>query len=176
MAANIFVTMLGNLQQLGFFQFLFPFLLILAIAYGVLRASLKEYLPKSAAALISIIMAFFVMNYSGNVGYQIALFFSNLFGMGLVVATGILVVVILLGLLGLGVRELTAEKPAMSTVAFGIAIIFIVFLIFVGALGGMTGIPGLGNISLGSDFWSIIFFVIILVLVLWLLTREKEEE
>jgi hypothetical protein len=174
--ADIFSTMIGNLQSLGFFQFLFPFLLILAIAYGVLRKSLGEYLGKPASGLISIIIAFFVMNYSGNVGAQIATFFSTLFGTGLIVASGILVLVILLGLLGLNIRDVThpEKKLPISTIAFAIAVIFIVFLMFVGAFGGTTGLPGLGAINLGSDFWTIIFFVLILVVVLWFLTREEE--
>ena len=101
-----FFPLLGNLNQLGFFQFLFPFLLVLAIAYGALEFSTggakdKRILPKPAVGLISIIIAFFVMNYSGGVGNSIALFFSQLFGQGMIVAVGILLVLILLGLFGI---------------------------------------------------------------------------
>lgn len=175
---DIFSTMIGNLQSLGFFQFLFPFLLILAISYGTLRYSLKNVLPKSAAGLISIIIAFFVMNYSGQYGIAVANFFTNLFGWGLIVASGILVVVILLGLLGLKIKEdITAkEKAPLSTIAFTVGVIFIGFLIFIGSLGAQLGLPGIGTITLTSDFWTIIFFIFILVVVLWFLGREEEGE
>ena len=76
--ASPFFPLLGNLNNLGFFQFLFPFLLVLAIAYGALEFGLgggkdkdKRIMPRSANALISIIIAFFVMNYSGGVGQNI---------------------------------------------------------------------------------------------------------
>ncbi len=39
---GIFDTMLTSLVQMDFFQVLFPFLLALAIFYGVLRWALKD--------------------------------------------------------------------------------------------------------------------------------------
>lgn len=165
---------LGNMQSLGLYEFIFPFLLILAIAYGILRYSLKDVLPKSAAGLVSIIIAFFVMNYSGTAGYQLSKFFSMLFGGGLIVASGILVVIIILGLLGLKIREITTgEQKKSITWAFVAAVIFIVFLVAVGASGSY--LPWISPITLGSDFWTIIFFVVVLVIVLWVLGREGEK-
>ncbi len=168
------VMILGNMHTLGLFEFIFPFLLILAIAYGVLRYSLKDVLPKSAAGLVSIIIAFFVMNYSGTVGYQLSKFFSTLFGGGLIVASAILMVVIILGLLGLKIGDIvTGEKNKKVTGAFVAAVLFIVFLIAVGASGSY--IPWISPITLTQDFWTIIFFIIILVVVLWVLGREEEK-
>lgn len=165
---------LGNMQSLGLFEFIFPFLLVLAIAYGVLRYSLKEILPKSAAGLVSIVIAFFVMNYSGTAGYQLSKFFSSLFGGGLIVASGILVLVIILGLLGLKIGDITTGKEKKTvTGAFVVAVIFIVFLIAVGASGSY--LPWVMPITLTSDFWTIIFFIIVLVIVLWVLAREGEK-
>ncbi len=164
---------LGNMQTLGLYEFIFPFLLILAIAYGVLRYSLKDILPKSAAGLVSIIIGFFVMNYSGIAGYQLSKFFSTLFGGGLIVASGILVLVIILGLLGLKIGDITTGKGTKTTAAFVVAVLFIIFLIVVGATGSY--IPGIMPITLTQDFWTIIFFVVILVIVLWVLGREEEK-
>ncbi|UCD07217.1 MAG: hypothetical protein JSW41_05330, partial [Candidatus Aenigmatarchaeota archaeon] len=97
--------MLQNMQYMGFFLYLFPFLLALAIFYGVLSWSLGERLPKSARGLVSIIIAFFVMLYSSwNV--WIVTFFAEYFGAGLVLACGILVVAILLGLAGYKIEDL----------------------------------------------------------------------
>lgn len=164
---------LGNMQSLGLFQFVFPFLLVLAIAYGVLTYAAKDIIPKSARGLISIIIAFFVMNYSGSVGMQIATFFSDLFGGMLIVASGILVLIIILGLLGLKISDITGgEKKSKTTAAFVAAVIFIVFLIALGAGAGI--IPGLTSVTLNSEFWTIIFFIVVLVIVLWVLGREGE--
>ena len=163
---------LGNMQSLGLYEFIFPFLLILAISYGVLRYSLKEILPKSAAGLVSIIIGFFVMNYSGTAGYQLSKFFSTLFGGGLIVASGILVLVIILGLLGLKIGNITKGEGTKTTAVFVIAVLFVVFLIVIGATGSY--IPGIMPITITQDFWTIIFFVVILVIVLWVLGREEE--
>lgn len=165
---------LGNMQTLGLYEFIFPFLLILAVAYGVLRYSLKEVLPKSAAGLVSIIIAFFAMNYSGIAGYQLSKFFSNLFGGGMIIASAILVLVVILGLLGLKIGDITTGgKNNKTTGAFVAVVIFIVFLIAVGASGSY--IPSLTPLVLGTDFWTIIFFVVLLVVVLWVLGREEDK-
>ena len=42
----IWDVFLGNLSQMGFFQFLLPFLLVLAIVYGILRFAAKDILDK----------------------------------------------------------------------------------------------------------------------------------
>ena len=92
-----FQQMIQNMVSLGFFQFLFPFLLALAIFYGLLRWALPDQLPNSATGLVSLILAFFVMLFaSANPG--IVEFFKDISGWALIAGTGILFLVILLGL------------------------------------------------------------------------------
>lgn len=168
---STFQVLLGNMQQLGFFDFLFPFLLVLAISYGVLKYALKEVLPNSAIGLISIIAAFFVMNYSGSYGVAVANFFTGLFAGGLMIATGILVIIIIVGLFGIKLSELGKAK---TPTALALVIIFVVFLMFIGLI---PALPGVGPITLTQDFWTIMFFVVILAIVMWALsTGEKAEE
>ena len=64
--AGIFETILGSWTQLGFFQYLFPFLLALAIMYGILKWATGDRLGKSSTALISLILSFFVMLFAGS--------------------------------------------------------------------------------------------------------------
>jgi len=170
--ANPFPIVLGNLNQLGVFQFLFPFLLILAISYGALNFTLggdKKILPKSAISLISIIIAFFVMNYSGGVGSSIAIFFSQIFGQGIVIAVGILLLMILIGLFGITPTELLKkeDKSDAFKIVVGLLAIFI-FLIFAAA----GNLIGLGSFNLSSNYWTGIIFIIILAVVVWALSRE----
>jgi len=166
---------LGNLGQMGFFQFLLPFLLILAVVYGVIRFAAPDKFEKSAASLISIVIAFFFLNYSGNVGLSMATFFTNIFGGGAIVLTGILVVLILLGLLGIkfsGEGGLTSgDKGKWIFSAF---IIFVGFLIFLGA-GGANVLQLPSNILgvAGDDVFTIIFFIIILALAMWWMSRDN---
>ncbi len=170
-----FVPLLGNLNQLGFFQFLFPFLLILALSYGGLEYAVggkKEdrILPKSAVALISMVISFFVLNYSGGVGNSIAIFFSQIFGQGMIVAVGILMVLILLGLLGIKPSELkdpTKKRSGIGTAAIGI-VVLLVFLFIIGSGQNL----GLGGLRLDSQAWTIVLFIVIFVGVLWALGRD----
>jgi len=169
MADGVFGTLVQNMSRLGFFQFLFPFLLALAIVYGLLSWALEKQIPKSARAVISLIIAFFVMLYSSwNV--MIVSFFANLSGMWLVVATGILFIVILLAIVGFNVSKLTEGK--FSKWILVLLIIFIGIVIFFGAGGAwLVNIPGW---TMGSDFWTVLFFIVILAIVLYFLAGEGE--
>ncbi len=170
-----FVPLIGNLNNLGFYQFLFPFLLVLAIAYGVLEFALggekgKRILPKSAVAIVSMVIAFFVVNFSGGVGSGMALFFTQLFGQGMSIAVGILVIIILLGLFGIKPTDLKdkEKKPAMFVAIVGI-IILIGFIMFIGSANTL----GLSGLRLDNNAWTVIIFIIIFIGVMWALGREE---
>lgn len=167
--ADPFTILIQNMRTMGFFQFLFPFLLALAIVYGVLSWSLKAQLPKPARGIISIIVAFFVMLYS-SWNSAIVLFFANVSGYWLIIGSGILFIVILLGLVGVSPEDLLKEKRAKW--ALVLAIIFIGVLIFFGA--GADALINVPDWSGTSEFWTIIFFVVILVVVVWWMGSEKE--
>lgn len=162
-----FQQILQNMMSLGFFQFLFPFLLALAIFYAILHFAAGERIPKSANGLISLILAFFVMLFaSANPG--IVQFLTNLSGAGLVIGVGILFLVILLGLLGFKTESLFEAKGWKWI--FVLVIIIVAIVIFFGA-GAGTLIPG---VTITSDFTTILFFIAILAIVLWFLGREEE--
>lgn len=164
-----FQQMVSNMASLGFFQFLFPFLLALAIFYGLMRWGLPQ-LPNSATGLISLILAFFVMLFaSANPG--IVQFFQNISGTGLIAGTGILFVVILLGLTGFKISDLVGSGRSTGERLLLLLIAVIVIILFFGA-GTSILLP---SVSIGTDFWTIIFFVVILALVLWFLGRESKE-
>jgi len=166
-----FWQLIWSMEEMGFFLFLFPFLLALAIVYGVLRYSLPDAIPKPATALISIIIAFFVMLYS-SFNTMVAQFFMNLSGMGLIAGCGILIIVILLGLMGIKTEDIT--KNSVAKWSFVFTLIFIGIIIFFGAgAGWLIQVP---YWSTTSEFWAAIFFVVILALVMWFFSREGEAE
>lgn len=160
--ADPFTILIQNMRTMGFFQFLFPFLLALAIVYGVLSWSLKDQLPKSARGIVSIIVAFFVMLYS-SWNSAIVSFFANVSGYWLIIGSGILFIVILLGLVGLKPADIISDNKAKW--ALVLAIVFIGILIFFGA--GADALINMPDWSGTSEFWTIIFFVVILVIVVW---------
>lgn len=163
-----FQQMIQNMTNLGFFQFLFPFLLALAIFYGILMWAFKEKMPRSAVGLISLILAFFVMLFA-SANPSLILFLQNISGTGLIVGTGILFLIILLGLTGFNISDLVGAKKSAGERLLLLLIIAIVIVLFFGA-GTSFLLP---SVSVGSDFWTIIFFVIIFAVVLWFLGREE---
>ncbi len=170
---GVFPNLTQNLQNMGFFLYLFPFLLALAIFYGILYwvfcSGEKAKLPKSAVALISIILAFFVMLYSSwNV--MIVQFLANLSGAGLIVGCGILFIAILLGLVGFNIEGLTGEKAGRGRWVFIIGVIVIGILIFFGAGGDAFGlIPEWSN---SGEFLTALFVIAIIGLAVWWLGSE----
>lgn len=166
-----FQTLIQNMMRMEFFQFLFPFLLALAIIYGLLRYALPKQIPKSAAGVISLIIAFFVMLYS-SWNYMIVQFFANLGGGFLIVGSGILFLVILLGLVGLKPEEIWQKGKAKWIVV--LLVVFIASVIFFGA--GGTMLVGIPSWAANTDFWTIIFFVVILAIVIFWMGAEAEQK
>lgn len=170
----VFETILSNMQTMGFFQYVFPFLLSLAILYGVLKYAVGAQLGNKPISLISLILSFFVMLWaSANPG--VVSFFAGLSGSGILIAgSGILFLLILLGLMGLKVENLFKSEKE-GGLRYGkeitiLVVLFIVGVIFFG-VGGQTLIPA---VRLGTEFWTIAFFVIILALVLLLMGKEEK--
>jgi len=168
-----FPQILQTLQGMGFFLYLFPFLLSLAIIYGVLTFAFggeKKILPKSAIGLIAIIFSFFVMLYSSfNIG--IVTFFANLTGAGLIVGSGILFVAILLGLVGFDIGKLTGGEGSSKWVWI-LGVMVIALLIFFAAGADQFGlVPKWAN---SSEFLTLIFFVIVIALAMWWLGAAGE--
>jgi hypothetical protein len=169
--AGIFDQLVQNMSRMGFFQFLFPFLLALAIVYGLLTWALEKQIPKSARALVSLIAAFFVMLYSSwNV--MVVQFFANLFGPFLAVATGILVIVMLFALVGFKVETLTHGKYSKWVLV--LLMVFIGIVLFFGA--GASYLIDVPGFAMNSDFFTVIFFIIILAVVMFWLSKEGESD
>jgi hypothetical protein len=170
---NVFPQMLQNLENMGFFLYLFPFLLSLAIFYGVMSAALQKQLEKSARALISIILAFFVMLYS-SFNPTLVSFFASLSGVGLILASGLLFGAIIFGLAGFDLKRLFMDKDEKKlNWASILIIVFVLVLVFFGAGAGSL-IP-LPSWSGSSEMWTAIFFIAIVALALWWMTKGEEK-
>jgi len=161
---NAFPQILQNMQNMGFFLYLFPFLLSLAIFFGILSIAAKDRMPKSAISLISLILSLFVMLYaSWNVG--IVAFFANLSGAGLIVGSVILFLIIMFGMFGFDVNKLFDGPAKWAAI---LIIILIVILIALGAGAGQFGL--IPNWASSSEFLTIIFFVVIIALAMWFMS------
>jgi hypothetical protein len=159
--------MILGLEQIGVYLYLFPFLLTLAVTYGVLSYSLEKQLERSARAVISVVMGFFVMLFSlWNPG--IVVFFANAFGFTLIVGSGLLGIMILLGLIGIKFEDLTKNEKAKW--AFSGALILIGIIIFsVSAGAAIFGTDFLAS----SEVLAIAAMLAILGFSVWFVTQSK---
>ena len=166
---SIFDTLIINLQQMGAFQFLFPFLLALAIFYGVLSYALQDKIKKGPVGLISIVLAFFVMLFASfNPG--IVNFLAILSGTTGMVATAILMIAVLLGLAGFSLHEVFGGK--YSKWALVLVLIAIGILLFMGA-GGTNIMP---SVFISSEITTAIIVIIIIAVAMWFMTEGEGGE
>lgn len=156
MVENIFTPLLGNLNQLGFYKFVLPWLFTLAIVYGVLlKVKLFDEKQQSLNGLIALVVAFFVVNYT-PAGFALDGFFTQVFGVGILILTGIFVVLLLMGLVGLKGEDIfKAENIKGGGLAIISLIAFIIFLLFT-----------IGGIKISADQLSIIAVMIFMVVAL----------
>jgi hypothetical protein len=164
---NPFPPMILGLEKIGVFLFLFPFLLTLAITYGVLSYALEKQLEKTARALISIVMGFFVMLFSlWNPG--IVVFFANAFGFTLIVGTGLLGIIILLGLVGIKFEDLTKNEKA-KWIFTGSLILIGVIIFAVSAGSAIFGTDFLQS----TEIMTIVVLIAILGFSAWFIAYAK---
>lgn len=163
-------NLVQNLLNLEFFQLLFPFLLGMTIVYVLIQWAAGDRIGNAPNAMISIIVGFFVMLYfSWNPTLYATL--TTMSGVLLMVASAILFFIILLALVGVKIEELGKEEEGKGLKVILILIIaFIVIVIVFGATP--FGIP---YWLTGSDFWTILFFIVIIAIVLYFLGKKPSE-
>jgi len=160
---STFGNMLQNLQNMGIFLYLFPFLLSLAIFYGVFSMVFKDKMEKSAISLISIVLSFFVMLFA-SWNPSIVIFFASLSGTGLLIASGILFLFLILGMAGFDVSTLLKGDKGPRWGAI-LIVVFIVALVFFGAgAGNLIPLPAWSS---SSELWTAIFFIVIIAMAMW---------
>jgi len=126
---NPFEILVYNLNTMGFFGFILPWVFIFCIAFGLLAKTKVLGDDARIAAVVSIILGFFVVGYGGP---GLANFFVNIFGIAAAVLAGILVLVLFMGMAGIPIDQL-AKNKAVLAVLIGIAV-----LVFAVAAGAFT--------------------------------------
>lgn len=167
--AQLFGDMLQNLQNMGIFLYLFPFLLSLAIFYGVFSMVFKDKMERSAISLISIVLSFFVMLFA-SWNPSIVTFFASLSGTGLLIASGVLFLFLILGMAGFDIPSLLQSKSGPRWGAI-LIVVFIIALVFFGAgAGNIIPLPGWSS---SSELWTAIFFIVIIALAMWWMSSSS---
>lgn len=163
MAIN-FSSIIGNLQTLGFYDFVLPWLLFFAVVLGVLNKS--EVFGKEAKrtnAIIAAVIAFFISAYT-PAGTTLAGYLIPLFGVSGMFAGVLLLLVIMAGTLGLVTPgDLLKDYGDWAKPIAAIVIVLLAALAFGAATGTGISIPGVD-----SDTATIIFVIVFVLLVVWL--------
>lgn len=126
---NPFEILVSNLNQMGFFGFLLPWLFMFAVVYGLLVKSKVLGEDQKIIGVVSLVSAFFVIGFGG---VAIGTFFSGLFGIAAVVIAGIFVTVLFISMAGVDISKF-AENKAVVVLLAGVGVV--VFFIMLGSFG-----------------------------------------
>src|SRR3989338_589778 len=158
----LFPTELFNLG-LEFYGFLLPWIFIFAIVYGLLiKANLfGNNVNKQVSVALAFVIAFFV---TGVGGAQLAAFFTNFFGGASIFLAGILVLVLFTSMLAKDKDSNWLHKSMIPIVA----VIIIGIALFLGSTGFV------GQAWLDSNTAVTIFWIAVIVIAIYLVTREDK--
>ena len=157
--AGLFDQMVQNMQRMGFFQYLFPFLLAFAILYGVLGYVFKTKLGNRVIALISVILSFFVMLYSAaNPWLYVTI--TSLSGIWLSIAVFILFVVVLMALAGVNLHEIIGGEKRWVKWVIVLVLLYVILSILITVVLYLFAAPA---VSTASMYAAVIIFLIIAV-------------
>jgi len=152
-----FGVLIDRLNQMGFFRYVLPILLIFALVYGIL---LKMKLFEKNA--INGIIALVVSALAVLTNNAVPLFFGEIFprfGIGLAI---VLVILIIMGLF-------MPNQPWMGYVLFGVGAIT-VLVILVQSSAQFTDVP---VFSWLSENWTWVFALVFVIIVIGLVTKDK---
>ncbi len=151
-----FTILVTNLNSLGFFGFLLPFIFTFVVVYGLLMKA-KFFEDQKVIGVLSLVVGFFVVGYGGP---AIANFFVNLFGLAAIILAGILVIILFISMTGGDISKVASGKAVAAAVA-GIGII--VFFVAAGALG----------ITVSDSVIGIIFVIVVLGIAMLFVTGHS---
>lgn len=167
-----FTGIVGDLERLGFYDFVLPWLLFFAVILGILNNVKIFGEDKKINSIVAAVAAFFVVAFNPAVGTSLSAYFVNIFGSGAMILGVLLILVLLGGVLGYKPDDLIKGdgehgghyvskwiKPLI-----GLVFIIIIVWIFSVATGSGVGLPVLG---LDSDTWTMLFILAFVLLVIW---------
>jgi hypothetical protein len=154
--ADPFTVLVANLNAMGFFGFLLPFIFTFAVVFGLLYKS-KWVDNGRINGVIALVFAFFVIGFGGP---MLANFFVNLFGIAALVIAALLVIVLFIAMSGGDPSKVLANKGTYAVLA-GVGII-----IFWTALGSF-------GVKVSNSVVGIIFVIIILAIAIVFVTKSS---
>ena len=151
--------MFSRWEEIGFFSYLLPFLLIFALVFGILTKVKLFKENKAVNAIIALVVALIAIQLE-----TVPTFFSAIFPRVGIALAIILALFILVGLF------IDPEHPAMTWILMGIGVIILIVVIVqaAGSLGWSTG-------TWWQDNWiTIVGVVIVIALVITVVASSSK--
>jgi len=145
--ADPFTILVDNLNKMGFFGFLLPFVFTFAVVFALLLKN-KFSDNNRINGVIALVVAFFVIGYGGP---GLAAFFVNLFGMAAIIIAVLLVIIFFVAMTGTDASAILQNRAAHAVLAgIGIIVAWI-------ALGSF-------NVRISDAVVGIVFVIILTLL------------
>jgi hypothetical protein len=154
--ADPFTILVANLNAMGFFGFLLPFIFTFTIVFALLYKS-KWVDNNRINGVLALVVAFFVIGFGGP---ALATFFVNLFGLATLIIAALLVVVLFIAMSGGDPSKVLANKGTYAVLA-GIAII--IFWTAIGSFG----------VKVSDSVIGIIFVIVVLAIAIIFVTKSS---
>lgn len=116
---SVFSNMLSTLDKLGFYDFMLPWLLFVAVFYGVLQGK-KVISEESSVNGVIAIVAGFLTAYIAR-----GFLYTSIFGTMGIVAAGLLIVLIFLGMFGIKPEDVFGGHKTALSITLAIVVLFI---------------------------------------------------
>jgi hypothetical protein len=193
--ADIFTTIILKLQEMGAFNFLFPFMLTTAIFYGLLRKSKifmvekKEFRTDkdgnkeeitvetgtSVNAVIALVAGFLVWAYPILMGVDIEQEFSRFFMQSMIVTLIFIVTLMIIGMIlppdvPSQIGDALQGKPVLAVLVIALVLGVVIFIMS-GLLNLIVG-PLIVRLNITNDLLLTIVVLILLVAPLIFVFRE----
>lgn len=157
---GILGTLVENLNRMGFYGFVLPWLLVFALVYGLLSiVSKKTGMDKRVNGLIALTIAFFITAYT-NIGA----FFIGVSSIGAMIISVALMIVLFFAVFGI------VPDPEKNKTEWIIgALIIGLILIFV--IGGEV----IEGVKISSEVFGILFMILLIAFAVNFITKEEKK-
>ncbi len=139
-------SLLGQLQSIGFYDVVLPWVLFFAVAYAILYkyGPFDDNMKKQISGIVAFALAFFAVAYTPY-GTTMATFLTSLFGQGSTILALLLLATILAGMLGIDLSKKAGGDYGKYVIA-AIILIGLAIYYYSGPVRTMgLGITGLLN-------------------------------
>jgi len=180
--ADPFETVITNMQRLGFFRFLFPYMLTAAIFYGLLRKSQIFGPPEKnimVNGIVSLVAAFMVWSYPIIAGVDIQLQLAAFFVQGTIAVLVIMIGLMITGMFAPANLPEHLSKKMGGKMWGGIIILGLLIGAGIFVSSGLINVffPSLNIGEIPTDMiWSIVFLVFMVAVVAVIVFAVGREE